>query len=304
MTRKKPKTTTTDNPQLRDADTTKHEDITKGIRSRQDMDILLTQTCCMLDDTFEKMQKGETARLINAEFENFDMPKMTEWFKMKPTPSNIVLGTDMVVIKLSELAKYESILARAYETNRSLRTLADRIAYVNREIWKCFMDTKILYRGMGISEFYTIAKMKGAVGLHRRTRYAKVNDFVSCSIDTAAAAVYAMSKKKKGLIVEMDVSQMNRANYAPVTYDARRDIRVTRRGRHMYNPYEMFGGHYAGMFMDEYEIHLRAGSRPIITGVMILGERSIGFRKRLEEAARVLEAAQGRKIMIKYEMVQ
>ena len=300
MTWKKPKMTS---GKSYDTNTTKHEDITKGTLSRQDMDILLTQTYCMFDNTFENMQKGETARLINAEFENFDMPKMTAWFKIKPTPSNIVLGTDAAVIKLSELAKYEAILARVREQNQSLRTLEDRIEHVNREIWKCFMDTKILYRGMGISEFCTIAKMRGVVGSHRRTRYAKVNDFVSCSVDTAAAALYAMSKKKRGLIVEMDVSRIKRADYAPVTYDARRDIHVTRRGRHIYNPYEMFGGHHAGMFMDECEIHLKAGSRPIITGVRILGERSIGFRKRLESAARVLEAAQGRKIMIKYEEV-
>ena len=303
MTRKKPKTIS-DRPQPHDADTLKHEDATKGIRSRQDMDVLITRTCCMLDNTFKNMQKGETARLINTEFENFDMPKMTARFKIKPTPSNIVLGTDLAVIKLSELSKYEAILARVREQNQSLRTLEDRIEHVNREIWKCFMDTKILYRGMGITEFCTIAKMRGVVGFHRRTRYAKVNDFVSCSIHADAAAVYAISKKKKGLIIEMDVSRMRRADYAPVTYDARRNIRVTRRGRHVYTPYEMFGGHHAGMFMNECEIHLRAGSRPIITGVRVPGERSIGFRKKLDGAARVLEAAQGRKIMIKYEKVQ
>ena len=228
------------------------------------------------------------------------MPKVAEWLGKDSGPSSIVLGSDEPVIRLSDLTKYEAILARAREKSSSLRTLEDRMNAVNTGIWKCFMDAKILYRGMGLTEFSTMANAKGTVGLHRRIRYAAVNNFVSCSIDSDAAALFAIPKKKNGIVVKMDVSQMACPDYAPVTYEARRHMRVTRRARHIYNPYEMFGGRKAGMFMLECEIHLRVGSRPAIAAVEVRGERPAGFHRRLGSAVRALEATQQREIMIKY----
>ena len=154
---------------------------------------------------------------------------------------------------------------------------------------------------MGISEFCTISRMGGAVGLHHRRKYAAINDFVSCSIDAEEAALFATGKKERGLAVEMDVSRMKSSDYAPVTYEARRDIRVTRRGRYAYSPYEMFGGSHSGVFMREYEIHLRNGSRPIVRGIVVHGARPAAFHRRLHAAVATLEASQGgRKIRIKY----
>ncbi len=54
------------------------------------------------------------------------------------------------------------------------------------------------------------------------------------------------------------------------------------------------------MYTREWEIHLRPGSKPVVRGVVVHGERPAGFVRRLDAAAGALEAAQGRKIMIKY----
>lgn len=268
--------------------------------SRHDMDEHIAQTSSVFFDTFERVHKSGVARLLDSEFGDFDMPKIAKKLQMDLTPSNIVLGTDAPIIKFSELVKYEEILAMARTKSRSLRALEDRMAHVNREMWNHFLTRKILYRGMKMSEFSIIARMGGAVGFHRRIKYAAVNDFVSCSTDAGVAALHARGKKRDGLIIEMDVSQMKNSECAPVTYDARRHVRVTRGGRRVYNPYEMFGGRYAGGFIHNREIHLRNGSKPIITGVEVLGERPPTVCRRLYAAAKRLESVQRRKIIIKY----
>ena len=272
--------------------------------SRQQHNVLLVRTHNAFYDTFNQVHKSKVARLLDATFDSFDMPKMAANFKTNPTPSNIVLGTDEAVIKLSELAKYEAILAKAREKSHLLRALKVKMDRTNKSMWWRFMNTKILYRGMTTSEFFTIAKMGGAVGFHRRTRYAAVNDFVSCSVSARAAALFVTDKRKSGLVVRMDVSQMSQSDYAPVTYEARRNIRVTRRGKHAYNPYEMFGGYHSGMNMRECEIHLRKGSKPIITDVDVPEDHAPRLCRRLEAAVKTLEAAQGQKIMVKYVGVQ
>ncbi|MDE0265684.1 MAG: hypothetical protein OXK17_01450 [Thaumarchaeota archaeon] len=269
------------------------------------MEALITRTYRVYYGAFKRAQKSRMARSLDAEFERFDMPRIAGQFKMSPTPSNIVLGTDDAIIRLSELARYEEILARAREQSGPLRMLEARMGHVNEEMLRLFTSTKIVYRGMGMSEFCTMSKMGGAVGLHRRRKYAAINNFVSCSIDAEEASLFAIGKKERGLVVEMDVSRMKSSDYAPVTYEARRDIRVTRRGRYAYSPYEMFGGSHSGVFMREYEIHLRNGSRPIIRGVVVPSARPAAFHRRLHAAATALEASQGgRKIRIKYIGVQ
>lgn len=263
------------------------------------METLLRRTYRRLHGAFERARQGGLACLLDAEFENFEVPEMAKQSGIRPTPSNIVLGTDDAIIKSSEIGKYEEILALAKKKSRQLRMLDGHMDRINAEIWGRLMDTMIVHRGMRISEFCTIARMGGVVGLHRRTRYAARNDFVSCSVDADEAALYAR-KTRLGLVVSMDVSRVGRPDYAQVAYEARRDIRVTRRGRHVYRPYEMFGGSHAGMFMREREIHLRNGARPAVTGVVIPGARTAGFLRRMNEAVRALEATQGRKIRIKY----
>ena len=271
------------------------------MRPSQDLRTLLAKTCRMFDNTFKSvLMDVEVVRSLDAEFEDFDVPRMAEQFGINPTPSNMVLGTDDAIIKLSELGKYEAILAAAKRRSGLLRRLDAHMYRINSEVWARFMNSKILQRGMGISEFCTMAETGGAVGLHRRTRYAARIDFVSCSIDTNAALLFAAGKKGRGLVVEMDVSGMSGSDYAPVTYEARRDIRVTRRGRHAYSPYEMFGGSHSGVYTREWEIHIRPGTKPVVRGVAVHGERPVGFTRMLNAAARALEAAQGRKIMIKY----
>ena len=265
------------------------------------MAALLARTYRVFYGTFKRAQKSRMARSLDAEFECFDVPRMAKQFKMRPTPSNIVLRTDDAIIRLSELARYEEILARAKGRSGPLRMLEGRMGHVNKEMWRIFTSTKIVYRGMGISEFCTVSKMGGVVGLHHRKKYAAINNFVSCSIDAEEAALFATGKKGRGLVVEMDVSRMTSSDYAPVTYEARRDIRVTRRGRYAYSPYEMFGGSHSGVFMREYEIHLRNGSRPVVRGVAVPGARPAAFHRRLRAAAAALEASQGgREIRIKY----
>ena len=158
------------------------------------------------------------------------MPKVATNLKIDYSSSNITLGTDDAIIKLSELDKYEKALARVKEGNKLLYVLKNRIDYINQSIWEYFLYTKILYRGMKISELCTIARMNGAVGFHHRTKYAAINDFVSCTTDANIATLIIAEKKESGLVVKMDVSQMKRSDYAPVTYEVRRDIRVTCRG--------------------------------------------------------------------------
>lgn len=264
------------------------------------MNILFTPLYGIFYDTFKRALKSKMAISLDAQFENFEMPKMAKGFKMKPTPSNIVLGTDEAIIKFKELAKYKKILSIAKNKSKSLHTLEICIQKINEKIWKQFMDTKIIYRGMGISEFSTISKMNRVVGLHHRAKYASINNFVSCSIDADVAASFAIQRKKNGLLVKMDVSQMKKSDYAQVTYEARRDILVTRRGKHAFSPYEMFGGTKAGTFMRECEIQLRNGSSPIIVSAEIFGRRSLDFLEKLNVASKTLEATQGQKIMIKY----
>ena len=244
------------------------------------------------------------ARTLDAEFERFTMPKVAEWPGTESTPSNIVLGTDDAIIRLSELGMYEEILAKAREKSRPLRMLVHSMDRVNREIWRIFMDTKIVYRGMKISEFSIIAKMGGIVGLHRKKRYAACNDFVSCSIDANEAALFLTGKEESGIVVEMDVSRMKRSDYAQVTYEARRHIRVTDGGRHVYNPYEMFDGSHTGAFISAREIQLRNGSKPIVRSVVVPEARPAGFFKRLNKAVMTLEASQGQEIRIKYTEAQ
>lgn len=262
--------------------------------------MFLMQEYRKFQDTFKRVQKSGLAAALDEEFESFEIPSMGKRSGIKPTPSNIVLGTDSAIIKLSELARYEEILGQAKKKNRSLRMLDTRMDGINEEIWRRFMDAKIVYRGMEISEFCTISKMGGSVGLHRRLRYAARNDFVSFSIDSRVATIFAIEKEENGLVVEVDVSNMKRSDYAPVTYEARRNVRVTRRGRHTYRPYEMFGGTQAGVSMRECEIHLRNGSKPLIRGIIVPGARPKKFIRRLNMAASRSEASQRRKIRIKY----
>lgn len=278
----------------------RHARSAKKARPRRDLRALLVKPCRMFDGTFKRVSGGRMARELDAEFGDFDMPNMGKRPGTRPTPSNIVLGTDDAIIRLSELGKYKSVLAAAKNRSSLLRKLDAHMDQVNMEMWSRFTYSKTLYRGMKISEFCTMARAGGTIGLHRRTRYAARIDFVSCSIDVNAALLFAAGKEERGLVVEMDVSGMRRSDYAPVTYEARRDIRVTRGGRHAYSPYEMFGGSHSGVYTREWEIHLRPGSRPVVRGVVVHGERPAGFVRRLDAAARVLEAAQGRKIMIKY----
>ncbi|MDE2812522.1 MAG: hypothetical protein OXM01_05850 [Gemmatimonadota bacterium] len=254
----------------------------------------------MFDNAFRRTLGGRVARELDAEFEGFMMPRMAGRLGMKPTPSNVVLGTDDAIIRLSELGKYEAVLAMAKKKSGPLRRLDAHMDQVNRETRARFEASRTLYRGMKISELCTMAEAGGTVGLHRRTRYAARIDFVSCSIDFGAALLFAAGKEERGLVVEMDVSGMKETDYAPVTYEARRDIRVTRRGRHAYSPYEMFGGNHSGVYTREWEIHLRPGTRPVIRRIMVRGKRPAGFVRRLGAAVAALEAAQGRKIMIKY----
>lgn len=114
------------------------------------MGALLTSTYRAFYGAFKRAQKSRMARSLDAEFERFDMPRMAKQFKMRPTPSNIVLGTDEAIIRLSELAKYEEILARAKKQSGSLRTLEARMGHVNEEMLRRFMSTKIIHRGCGV----------------------------------------------------------------------------------------------------------------------------------------------------------
>ena len=292
-----------DGSRVSGATRTKHSGPAKHVRPLYNLNALIARTCRIFDNTFDRVQKSKTARLLDAEFGNFDMPKIAAWSgPAMPTPSNIVFGSDEAVIRLSDLAKYEEIFARAKRSSRALRALEGRLDVVNKSILKRFTDTRVLHRGMSISEFCTISKMSGAVGFHNRTKYAAVNNFVSCSVSPYAASMFAILRGE--LVMTMDASRIKESDCAPVTYEAKRHIRVTRGGKRMYNPYEMFGGRKAGMFMRECEVHLRVGSRPVIVYVSVFGAPTPRLCRRLDSAVKTLEAAQQKKIMIKYNEVQ
>ena len=68
----------------------------------------------------------------------------------------------------------------------------------------------------------------------------------------------------------------------------------------MFNPYEMFGGCHSGVHINQREIHLRNGSRPIIISIDVPKEFNSKFHKMLDTAINTLESIQKQKIKINY----
>ena len=192
------------------------------------------------------------------------------------------------------------ILDRAMNQSLILQGLESHMNKINKMIKTVLKRTKTVYRGMQISELASIAKMKGAVGYQSRIMYAARNDFVSCSIDADIATLFATKRKKRGLVVEMDILEMNPSDYCPVTYVTRRIIYVTPRGRHTYNPYERFGGSQSGWYMRECEVQIKKGARLRINSMTVSRDGTSAFKKRLEKIVKIIEKRQNLEITIKY----
>ena len=249
---------------------------------------------------FEKACRGHVGRQLDQEFEDFTMPKISKRLNFPPTPSNIVLGMDEVTIRLSELKKYESVLARAGELSAEIRGLEQYVDRVNRIISAFLEKTNTVYRGTTVSNLANMIKMNGKVGFQSRRMYAAKMDYVSSSIDANVAMIFAKAKGKRGITIEMDVSEMSPSSYAPVTYEPRHSVYVTPRGMHEYGPYERFGGTNSAIFMLEYEVQIKKGAKPPIRGIIVSGKRKTRFKRRLENMAEILEKMHKREIKIKY----
>ena len=248
---------------------------------------------------FGSLARGGTARMLDGRFGRFDLPRAAGG-RQPSAASGVVLGYGTPVIRLSELAKYEAALGAARGHSGELRGMDSLLAECGGRMRRILARSGTAYRGMAIGELEYASRRGGAFGLNPRDRYAAENDFVSFSIDPNIAGLYAASKAGLGLIVEADVSGMDKGEHSIVRYEARNGIKVTRGGRHVYDPYEKFGGSHSGLALYECEVHLKAGSRPAITAVEVTEGKPASFKARMDRAISRLERIQGQKITIKY----
>ena len=269
-----------------------------GSLSRADKKFLLDGQRRLIK-TFRQVAKGRTARMLDDAFEDFDLPLAARRRRQSTSPSGIVLSL-RAIIRLSELNLYEVVLNAARSNSLELQDLKTLINRCNKRIQRILMRSGIVYRGMNLEEFEIIAKSGGIIGQHHRMMHAAKDDFVSFSISSIIAMSYAIFKNEQGLLIEADVSGMNKSEYEAINYGVRNDIGVTRGGRRIYRPYEKFGGDQSCMLLYEFEVRLRVNSRPIIRKVVVVGDRPARFKRRLERVVARLERAQKSTITIKY----
>lgn len=243
---------------------------------------------------------GPVGRMIDDAYTIFDLPAVALRKDLPSSPSQVVLSYPVPIIRWSDLTRYTDVLGFAKAQSRDLRMMDDIMQDHNRWILRTAKRTRILYRGMTIRELEIVAGAGGAFGRHRRTKYAAETDFSSFSIDAAVAAAFAIQKGRLGLVVEVDISGLDGSEYAAAGYQARNAVRAVRCGRHVFSPYEEFGGSMSGLFLREAEIRLLAGSRPRIISVAAMRSDSPGFGGRLARAVAHLECIHGSKITVKY----
>ncbi|MDA7953445.1 MAG: hypothetical protein MPJ05_06475 [Nitrosopumilus sp.] len=247
-----------------------------------------------------RLGRGEFGRSLDARMPRFDLPSIARERDRPSSPSGVVLLSDVPVIRLAQLGRYEGALAMARDYSGDLRRMDAVMGRYNRWILETLGRTWILHRGMTIRDLEVTAEMGGAFGLYRRRRYAAATDFASFTIDARMATEFARKRRQMGLVATVDVSGLDGSEYEVANYEARNDVLVVSRGRSAYCPYERFGGSQSGLFLREAEIRLRAGSRPRIISLEAFESSSPGFEGRLVRAAALLERAQGSRIRVKY----
>lgn len=249
--------------------------------------------------SFKQLAKGKIAQMLDNAFECFSLPRIAKVCRLPSSPSGVVFASK-AIIKLSELKKYEAILDMARDNSQVLQALKPLVTRYNRRIQRILKQSKTVYRGMNIAEFEIMARNGGTLGLHHRTMRAAKNNFVSFSIDSSIAMLYARFKGRQGLFIEADVSDMCGSEYKAVCYGVRNDINITGGGRRIYRPYEEFDGDQSYMLLHECEVRLREKSKPVIKRVFVLGDKTADFKRRLEKAVACLEHTQKSGITIKY----
>ena len=214
------------------------------------------------------------------------------------SPIDIVLSDDDTFISPDSLDTYNNILQDAISQSPSLQKFQQKIKEGNKTISDELERTNTVKRGADITELTSMLENDGKVGYHSREQYGKYTDFVSTSIDSDQAKEFSTANAGP-IEIEFDVSQMDKADYQPVQYELRRDIKIKDDNRE-FRPYEKFGGVHSSTYMREGEVHLRKGSKPTVKSVNISYPTTPEEKKEIENTVSRLGDINNQKIEIKY----
>lgn len=261
-------------------------------------------------DIFFNAIKNEIKITLNAEYDNFDPPPEDN-FVGSDTVIDVVFRSSKPTIYPKDLSKYSEVQKKGIKQSRGLRAYQKEVDRGNKIIRDTLNRTKTVYRGMSVEELGMIANNGGKVGLGKKkgTVSAAIDDFAPSSIDTEVAETYAKNHAY-GIMVEMDVSEMEESDYEPVRYEVRRDVRVYDPKRpkqnnvyqDTYRPDEKFGGSHAAQFMKEAEVHLKRNSIPKIREITIIMNdvKYTKVRDEMAEYVKKLKDTHGSDITINY----
>ena len=214
------------------------------------------------------------------------------------SPIDIVLSDDDTFISPDSLDTYNTILQDAISQSPSLQKFQQKIKEGNKTISDELERTNTVNRGADIAELTSMLENDGKVGYHNREQYGKYTDFVSTSIDSDQSKEFSTGNARP-IEIEFDVSQMDKADYQPVQYELRRDIKIKDDNRE-FRPYEKFGGVHSSTYMREGEVHLRKGSKPTVKSVNISYLTTPEEKKEIENTVSRLGDINNQKIEIKY----
>ncbi|MDA7953608.1 MAG: hypothetical protein MPI95_03440 [Nitrosopumilus sp.] len=270
-----------------------------GSLPKADLDLLLGSKT-RLRAGLKEIAGGAMGRRLDERFGGFAHTAAAREIGLPSSASGTAIAPDIAIIRSADLRKYEEVVSAARESGGRMAGLDALMGRCNTRLAGILDGTILIYRGTLIGELETVSIRGGAFGFHKRAKYAAVPDFVSFTVSSMAAALFASRWLDLGLVVVADISKLDRGEYAAVTYEARNIVRVTGAGRRLFNPYERFGGRQSGLLLPEAEVHIRVGSRPAIRAILVMGPRSARFRRRLDRVAASLGRLQGQMITVMY----
>ena len=236
---------------------------------------------------------------LNADFGDFNVIQNDTTHLL--TATQTVLGKEEVTIQLKDLPRYTNVLHEAIQQSITLRNFEKRINNINNILVDHVNKVKIVYRGITMAELIAIAHNGGIMGTHNRANYAAKTNFVSCSVDKDVANNYAKFIKNDDITIEINITELNLTDYAPVKYKLMQDVYVfDLYNNRTYRPFEEFeDGSFTSHAAHLAEIHLKEYTRPIIRRISFpFTEFSLESTQAIMKSIGILESIYNKPIMI------